>query len=91
MPVRRNSDGVIINANELIVDEVVGVECCVQPAMTRFFRYGLRAGMLTLLIDALVFSAVPTRNARPNSNGTGLGYFADLLWHIEFTKQSFAR
>ena len=24
MPVRRNSDGVIINASELIVDEVVG-------------------------------------------------------------------
>ena len=67
------------------------IECCVQPAMTKFFRYGLRVGMLMLLIDALVFPAVPTRNVSTNSSGSGLGYFANLLWHIEFTKQSFMR
>jgi hypothetical protein len=84
MQVRRNSEGVIINANELVVDEVVG-DRVLCPACHN------KVWMLTLLIDASAFLAVPMRNAKPNSSASGLGYFVDLLWHIEYTKQSFAR
>ena len=91
MTVRRTSDGVIINANELSVDEVVGDRVLCPACHDKVFRYGLRAGMLMLLIDALEFQVVQTRNVRSISSGSGLGCFADLLWHIEFTNQSFAR
>ena len=64
------------------------IECCVQPAMTRFFRYSLKAGMLTLLIDALVFPAVPMTNVRSISSGSGLGYFAELLSPVSQHSQS---
>jgi len=38
MPVRRNSDGVIINANELIVDEVVGERVLCPACHNKTFK-----------------------------------------------------
>jgi hypothetical protein len=87
MPVRRNSD--YHQRDRIECDEVVGDGVLCPACHDKFFRYGLRAGMLMLLIDALVFSVVPTRNVRTNSEWSS--YFADLSWHIESMKQSFAR
>ena len=38
MPVRRNSEGVIINANELIVDEVVGDRVLCPACQNKVFQ-----------------------------------------------------
>ena len=40
MPVRRNSEGVIINANELVVDEVVGDRVLCPACHNKVFQVG---------------------------------------------------